>query len=76
MKGLDDILQWLEFGLLSAALALTTLSVRLTRGQCLALLAVGVRSAEEVNGLDDDRLRKSVGADTAALLRPKTKGTV
>jgi hypothetical protein len=28
------------------------------------------------NGLDDDRLRKSVGAETAARLRPKTKGTV
>ena len=76
LKGLDDILQRLEFGLPSAALAFTTLSVRLTRGQCLALLAVGVRSADEVNGLDDDRLRKSVGAETAARLRPKTKGAV
>lgn len=28
------------------------------------------------NGLDDDRLRKSVGAETAARLRPKTKGTI
>jgi len=52
-----------------------TLSVRLTRGQCLALLAAGVLSAEELNGLDDDLLSKSVGAVIAALLRPKTKGT-
>ena len=74
MKGLDDILQRLEFGLHSSALALTKRSVRPTRGQCLVLLAADVRSAEEVNGLDDDGLRKSVGAETAALLRPKTKG--
>lgn len=74
LKGLDDILQRLEFGLPSAALALTKLPVRLTRGQCLALFATGVRSAEEVDGLDDDQLRKSVGPETVALLRPITKG--
>lgn len=39
------------------------------------VVPVGVRSAEEVNGLDDYRLHKSVGSETAALLRPKTKGT-
>lgn len=29
------------------------------------------RWGEEVNGLDKTQLRKSVGAETAALLRPK-----
>ena len=69
-------MQRLEFGLSSAALALTKLPVRLTRGQCLALLAAGVRNAEEVNSLDENLLRKSIGLEAAALLRPKTKGTV
>ncbi len=74
LKGLDAILQRLEFELPSVALTLTKLSVRLTRRQCLAMLAAGVRSAEEVNGLDDERLRKSVGLETAVLLRPRIKG--
>lgn len=76
MKGLDDILQRLEFGLPTAALPLTKLSARLTRGQCLALLTVGARSAGELNGLDDNRLRDCVGAATAAMLRAKAKSVV
>jgi helicase len=73
---MPSILQRLAFGLLSAALAHTKLSVRLTRGQCLAQLDASVCSAEDVNGLNDDRLHESVGPETAALLRPQTKGTV
>lgn len=70
LKRLDEILQRLEFGLPSAALSLTKLSVRLTRGQCLALLAAGVNNSDELNALSDDRLRDCVGTATTALLRP------
>ncbi|MBY0467588.1 MAG: DEAD/DEAH box helicase, partial [Burkholderiaceae bacterium] len=70
LKGLDKILQRLEFGLPVAALPLTGISVRLTRGQCLALLSIGVGSADELKNLDQERLRQCVGAGTAALLRP------
>jgi len=45
--------------------------VRLTRGQYLALLSAGVRNANDLNNLDDDRLRQCVGLGAAALLRPK-----
>lgn len=76
LKGLDDILQRLEFGRPTAVLPLTKLSARLTRGQCLALLTVGARSAGELNGLDDNRLRDCVGAATAAVLRFKAKSVV
>jgi helicase len=75
LKGLDDILQRLEFGLPSAALPLTKLSVRLTRGQCLALLAVGVCGAGDLDVLDGDRLCSCVGLATAVLLRPRTLET-
>lgn len=71
LKGLDEILQRLEFGLPSAALPLTEISVRLTRGQYLALLSIGIRSADDLKNLNDDRLRHCVGSGTAALLRPK-----
>jgi replicative superfamily II helicase len=70
LKGLDEILQRLEFGLPSAALPLTKISVRLTRGECLALLSIGVRDADDLKNLDDDRMRHCVGPGTAALLRP------
>lgn len=71
LKDLDEILQRLEFGLPSDALSLTKISVRLTRGQCLALLSVGVRNADDLSNLGDDRLCDCVGLSTAALLRPK-----
>ena len=70
LKGLDEILQRLEFGLPSAALPLTKAPVRLTRGQCLALLSVGIRNVDDLKNLDDDRLRHCVGSGTASLLRP------
>jgi len=71
LKGLDEILQRLEFGLPSIALPLTKVSVRLTRGQCLELLSIGVHSEDELKNLDDEQLGRCVGAATAALLRPR-----
>jgi helicase len=75
LEGLDEILQRLEFGLPSSALPLTNVPARLTRGQCLALLSVGVRSADDLKNLDGDRLRHCVGLGTAALLRPTDEMT-
>lgn len=69
LKGLDEVLQQLEFGLPSVALPLVKIPARLTRGQCLALVAVGVHSADDLKNLDDDRLRQCVGSSTAALMR-------
>ena len=71
LKGLDEILQRLEFGLPSGALPLTHLSVPLTRGQYLALANAGITTSEGVNSLTDERLRDCVGAAGAARLRPK-----
>jgi hypothetical protein len=70
LQGLDEILQRLEVGLPAAALPLMKLRVPLSRGQCLTLVAVGVRDASTLRALDDDRLRDCVGAATAAMLRP------
>lgn len=75
LKGLDEILQRLEFGLPSTALPLTRLSVRLTRGQCLALVSIGVCSASDLENLDYARLRECVGSVTAALLHPHDNGS-
>lgn len=72
LKGLDEILQQLEFGLPVAALPLAKLSVRLTRGQCLTLLAVGVHNLDEINALSDERLCDLLGTLTANLLRSMT----
>lgn len=71
LQGLDGILQRLEFGLPSAALPLTKLPARLTRGQCLALLAAGVRTSDELARLSHERLRECVGERTAMRLRVK-----
>lgn len=71
LKGLDEILQRLEFGLPSAALPLVKVPVRLTRGQYLALANAGAGTPEGVNALSDERLRDCVGAAATALLRPK-----
>ena len=70
LKGLDDILQRLEFGLPLVALPLTKIAVRLTRGQCLALASVGVHTPDQLRALTNERLRDCVGPATAALLRP------
>jgi len=75
LKSLDEILQRLEFGLPSAALPLTKVSVRLTRGQCLELLSIGVRNEDDLKNLDEDRLRRCVGTGTAILLRPRSDAT-
>lgn len=72
LTGLDDILKRLEFGLPAVALPLATLSVRLTRGQCLTLLNAGVQTVKELNALSDESLRDYVGAAHAARLRPET----
>jgi len=72
LNGLDEILQRLEFGLPPAALPLAKLAVRLTRGQCLTLLAAGIHNPEELSALDDGCLQECLGATTAALFRPKT----
>lgn len=69
LKGLDEILQRLEFGLPSDALALTKVPARLTRGQCLALLGAGVSNENELSSLDEEQLRHCVGLGAAALLR-------
>ncbi|MDO8769397.1 MAG: hypothetical protein Q7K57_11975 [Burkholderiaceae bacterium] len=71
LKGLDEILQRLEFGLPSAALPLVKVPVRLTRGQYLALANAGAGTPEGVNALSDERLRDCVGAVVAAQLRTK-----
>lgn len=73
LQGLDEILQRLEFGLPVTALPLTKLQVTLSRGECLALAAAGVRDAAMLSALDDDRLRNCVGAAAVAILRPRSK---
>jgi hypothetical protein len=72
--GLDQVLERLEFGLPTAVLPLAALSVRLTRGQCLALARNGVHSVEQLNALSDTQLRECVGQLTAARLRPRAEG--
>lgn len=74
LKGLDDILQRLEFGLPAKALPLTKLPVPLTRGQYLALVNVGASTPDDVNALSDERLRECVGAAVATQMRPKRGG--
>lgn len=71
LKGLDEVLQRLEFGLPSVALPLTKIAVRLTRGQCLSLVSIGVHTADQLKALSNDRLHHCVGQTTAALLRPE-----
>jgi len=73
LAGLDEILRRLEFGLPARALPLATLRIRLTRGQCLALLAIGVSTQAELEALGDERLIDCLGKAAAAQLRPSMK---
>lgn len=74
LQALDEILRRLEFGVPSEVLPLTELRVALTRGQCLALAALGVRDVEGLNSVDDNRLRECVGEIAFALFRPDAAG--
>lgn len=69
LRGLDEILQRLEFGLPAGALLLTQLPLSLTRGQYLALFAAGCSTPETVADLNHERLVECVGASSASLLR-------
>jgi len=71
LKGLDDILQRLEFGLPDKALPLTNLRIPLTRGQYLALFHAGCCNPDEVGKLSLESLTTCVGASGAALLMPQ-----
>lgn len=71
LTSLDDVLQRLEFGLPSAALALTQMEVPLSRGQYLALFNAGCTKPTEVDELSKERLRQYVGVPTASRLRPE-----
>ena len=71
LTALDELLRRLEFGLPAAALGLTELPVTLSRGQYLALFAVGAGTAVAAMALDLDTLTRSVGAIAAAAIREK-----
>jgi hypothetical protein len=71
LASVDDILQRLEFGLPSNALALTKLPISLTRGQYLALTNAGCSVPDDVAGLSFECLCDCVGDGTAALLGSK-----
>jgi ATP-dependent DNA helicase len=73
LKALDRILRQLEFGLPEAALPLSELSVRPSRGQCLALAAAGATTLEQVLALDEVRLREIVGVAAASRLRQASR---
>lgn len=75
LRGLDEILQRLEYGLPHVALPLTKLRVTLTRGQYLALVGAGACDVDALSNLSDSQLRDCVGAATAALLRPANELT-
>lgn len=70
LNALDQLLSRLEFGLPEAALPLAAMRPRLSRGQCLALMQVGVVTAEQLAALDDARLQACVGAAMFRLIRP------
>jgi helicase len=76
LRRLNEILQRLEFGLPLEALPLAKLPVRLTRGQCLALVAIGVHNPTELDALNELHLRACVGTATAALLRSYSCATL
>ena len=72
LPGLDKLLHGLEFGLPSVALPLTDISLRLTRGQYLALFASGCATADESKNLTQETFAECIGADGASLLRAKS----
>ena len=71
LAALDELLRRLEFGLPKAALELTELSVALSRGQYLALLATGAAIADAAKALDQETLTRCVGAVAAKAIRGK-----
>ena len=71
LSGLDKLLHRLEFGLPTAALPLTDISLPLTRGQYLALFASGCATAGDAKHLTLETLAECIGVDGASLLRAK-----
>jgi helicase len=68
LAGVDELLERLEFGLPTKALALARLPVQLTRGQHLALFDAGCFGAEDIRHLTQEQLRACVGPAAAELL--------
>jgi len=69
LKGLDEILQRLEFGLPAKALPLMKLPMPLTRGQYLALTKAGIFTPDDVNVSSDQTLRDCLGNGVTSRLR-------
>ena len=72
LSGLDKLLHRLEFGLPTAALPLTEISLPLTRGQYLALFASGCATADDAKKLTLETLAECIGFDWASILRAKS----
>lgn len=68
---LEEVMLQLEVGLPADTLPLLELSVRLGRGELLALREAGVRSAEALAALDGGRLEQLVGGAAASVIRVK-----
>ena len=57
----DTLLKRLDLGLPPDVFELTTISVNLTRGECLALRNANIKTIEQVKALNVDQLRVVVG---------------
>jgi len=73
---IDALCKSLEVGLPNDSLDLLTLSVRLTRGQYLALRNAGFRTANQVQKADRRQLEPLVGRENASRIIPEQEETL
>jgi hypothetical protein len=71
---IEALLNRLEFGLPAEALPLVSLSIGLTRGECLALHKAGASTPDQVNSMPADSLERVIGGQRAEALLAYRKG--
>lgn len=68
LKGVDELIAQLEFGLPDPAMSLAKLPIRLTRGQYLTLHRAGLNNVADLALLDRTKLADYIGKQAAARL--------
>jgi helicase len=70
VKGLNELLRRMEFGLPASAPGLAALPIRFNRGKCLSLSSAAINTPDALRALGDHCLRDYIDVVIVSQLRP------
>ncbi|MEL7358241.1 MAG: DEAD/DEAH box helicase [Cyanobacteria bacterium J06560_6] len=73
-EAMENFLTSLETGLPSALLSLLESPISLSRGECIALAGVGIRTVDEIKAANPEMLEQNLSSDTSTALQQWIEG--